>query len=358
MGKINKKNGLIAALLQVSKPTRKRTVIGLSKDKTLKSDCPKSLVSGETVIIIPRKADLRDVGGLMFDSTDRKVKMDAMNHPAYLCSDALHVLEAMQTKIVRDMGHSTIRTEFDRIFPESEEAEFLKRCNTMRNEFDLARDVFFTHYDEMVTFWAKATKKKWGYKWGDLVRDHAPSLIDIVSKFRFTGETRDISLRSSDVNESEFVSYLFDDLVTTVECWNLNANKKGRIDSNLINELKRNTLPKLERYEFLDKRVKPINSIATGSFDKALAFVKDKTVCPDGFLSGQHLADFNSAIKLLSSSHSLHAIQCANIDVKLVDKPQVKVSKIDKPKLTVTPEIMNKRNALLDKFKTGISIAS
>lgn len=47
--------GIIAAILAISKPTRYRTVVGEGKDITYDSHCPQELVSGSRVIICPTK---------------------------------------------------------------------------------------------------------------------------------------------------------------------------------------------------------------------------------------------------------------------------------------------------------------
>lgn len=337
----SKKNGLIGAILFVSGPTRHRTVKGLSRDNTLKNDCPKKLVSGEKVIIIPTKNQLLEYGDLDYKAKDDSVSDAAKNHPAFLCSDALHKIEALKSQVYRDLKSLSISTPYSQgVFPESEEQQFLDKCEVIKKEFSEARDQFFVHYPALIKFWGEVSAKKWGDKWGDIVMIHAPKLLDIARNFHFVGETHDIGLRSTNVDEDSYVGYLFSDLVDSVEKWHSNLGKSGEdilVLKGDVTKLNNEIGPKLERYEFLDKRVKAISTIVSQGIENTLSNLANKSVCPEGKLNGQCLKDFYSLINLLKSNHSLHAIQSANIKVmtpsKVNQEVQIKETASKKVKL-------------------------
>lgn len=343
-------NLVIAAILLMSKPTRFRTVSGQAKDITYDKNCPRELVSGSKVVICPTKQQLAEFAGLEYDSKDAETQRVARNHPAYLASEAMHKLEALQNQMSRKMKATTIETPFDRIFPGSEEENVLKIFSEYRSEFEMWRDVFFTYYNDMVSFWVEVSTKKWGDEWGQLVSTHSPKLMDIATRFRFIAETRDVTLRSTKLKNEDFVSYFFDDLVNLVESWRLKT--KGKIDKGQLSTLSRTISPKLERYEFLDKRVKPISKLANNAIETALA--KLKTDAKNDFLGDSDLVEFEKVMQVLTSASSLHAIQ-------LVSDVPVKVSATkEKPtrpvgvKLSANEAI--KQQVLLDKFKVRATI--
>lgn len=348
----NSKQGIIAAILAISKPTRYRTVVGTAKDITYDSLCPQELVSGSKVIICPTKKNLKDFAGLDGDSKNDNDRKAAREHPAYLASEAMHKLEALQNVMSRKMKSTTIETPYDRIFPESEEVEFLADVSKFRIEFEKQRDIFFTYYDEMVDYWVQTSTRKWGLQWGNLVKEHSPELMDLATRFHFIGETRDVTLRSTELKTAEVVSFFFDDLINTVENWQ--KGLKGITKTNIL-ELKRIILPKLQRYEFLDKRVKPISKLADTTFEKGLEILKNKKSTLDT-LEGTDLEDFNKTIKVLTNSQSLQAIQLVStVSVSPKTKATVLFADFNKPKVTATQSEQENKKSLMDKFKASVT---
>lgn len=344
--------GIIAAILAISKPTRYRTVVGDGKNITYDSHCPQELVSGSRVIICPTKKNLKDFAGLDGDCEDVNERKAVRNHPAYLASDAMHKLEALQNVMSRKMKSTTIETPYDRIFPESEEEEFLADVSKFRIEFEEQRDIFFTYYDDMVAFWVQTSTNKWGSQWGDLVREHSPDLMNLATRFQFIGETRDVTLRSTELKTEEIVSFFFDDLISTVENW-----QKGLKDITKKNilELKRLILPKLQRYEFLDKRVQPISQLVNTTFERAIEILKSKKSSLDA-LEGDDLTDFNKTLQVLTSSQSLLAIQLVStINVNPKAKASVLFADFTQTKVTPTQDDKNSKQSLMDKFKASVT---
>jgi hypothetical protein len=352
--KDDKKQGIIAAILAISKPTRYRTVIGEGKDITYDSNCPQELVSGSRVIICPTKKNLYDFAGLDSESNDDNARREARSNPAFLASDAMHKLEALQNVMSRKMKSTTIETPYDRIFPESEEKDFLKDVAKFRKEFNDQRDIFFTYYDEMVDFWVDVSTKKWGSQWGALVKSHSPDIMDLATRFKFIGETRDITLRSTELKSEEIVSFFFDDLIAAVEGWHKGV-RNGICKKNIL-ELKRNILPKLQRYEFLDKRVKPISQLVDKTFQKGLDVLEANKKTGLDYLDGDDLIDFNKTIQVLTSSQSLLAIQLVStVSVTPKAKAPVVFADFNKPKVTPTTDNTKDKQSLLDKFKARVN---
>lgn len=351
----NNNQGIIAAILAISKPTRYRTVIGDGKDITYDSQCPQELVSGSRVIICPTKKNLYDFAGLNGESNDSDERKKARSNPAYLASDAMHKLEALQNVMSRKMKSTTIETPYDRIFPESEENDFLKDVAKFRAEFEEQRDVFFTYYDEMVDFWVDVSSKKWGLQWGNLVKEHSPDLMDLATRFKFIGETRDVTLRSTELKKEEIVSFFFDDLISVVENWQKGLNNS--ITKKNILELKRTILPKLQRYEFLDKRVKPISQLVDATFEKGLDVLLNTKKSGSDSLEGNDLVDFNKTIQVLTSSQSLLAIQLVSSVSVTPSKSKAKVlfADFNNPKVSPTTIETENKRTLLDKFKASVN---
>jgi|TARA_B110000211_G_C14091847_1_gene559597 hypothetical protein len=345
--------GIIAAILAISKPTRYRTVVGEGKDITYDSHCPQELVSGSRVIICPTKKNLKDFAELDGESNDVDQRKAARAHPAYLASDAMHKLEALQNVMSRKMKSTTIETPYDRIFPESEEEEFLSDVAKFRIEFENQRDIFFTYYDDMVSYWVQTSTNKWGSQWGNLVKEHSPDLMNLATRFQFIGETRDVTLRSTELKTEEIVSFFFDDLISTVENWN--KGLKDITKKNIL-ELKRLILPKLQRYEFLDKRVKPISQLVDTTFEKAIDILKTKKSTLDA-LEGDDLVEFNKTLQVLTNSQSLLAIQLVST-VSVTSKPKAPVMFVDFNKTKVKPTLAEQesKQSLMDKFKASVLV--